>query len=400
MSSYQVNKTIEEINEKIKKGKVVVVTAEEMIDIVEEYGPVEAARRVDVVTTGTFAPMCSSGAFLNLGHTKPRMKMEEVYLNGVPCYGGLAAVDIYIGATSLPKDDPRNKVYPGQFKYGGGHVIEDLIAGKDVYLVAYGYGTDCYPLTKVETYINLNTINEAIMFNPRNCYQNYNCAVNLSDRVIYTYMGILKPRLANATYCSAGQLSPLLNDPYFKTIGIGTRIFLGGGIGYVAYHGTQHTTDVPRGEKGVVKKPAGTLAVYGDMKGMSRRYVRGVSIVGYGVSLALGIGIPIPILNEEIAWHTSVRDDEIWTQVVDYGYDYPNRENRVLGEVNYAQLRSGEIEVMGKKVPTYPLSSYYMAREIAQVLKSWIKEGRFYLSQPVELIPSEGHVCKGLEIRR
>ncbi len=396
---YVVQKSVEEINRKIKKGKVVVVTAEEMIGIVEKYGPEEAARRVDVVTTGTFAPMCSSGAFLNLGHPKPRIKISEAYLNGVPAYGGLAAVDIYIGATALPKDDPRNAVYPGQFRYGGGHVIEDLVAGKDVLLRAYGYGTDCYPRRELETLINIKDLNEAFLFNPRNCYQNYNCAVNTSNRMIYTYMGVLKPRLGNATYCSAGQLSPLLNDPYFKTIGVGTRIFLGGGVGYVVSHGTQHTTEVERGRKGVVKEPAGTLALTGDMKGMNTRYLRGVSILGYGVSLAVGVGIPIPVLNEEIAWHTSVKDEEIWTQIVDYSHDYPYCEHRVLGEVNYAQLRSGEIEIEGKKVPTAPLSSYYMAREIANVLKDWILSGRFLLSLPVEPIPSEGFVCRSLKIR-
>ncbi len=394
-----VNRTIEEINEKIRKGKVVVVTAEEMIEIVEEVGVKEAAKRVDVVTTGTFAPMCSSGAFINIGHPKPRIKIEEAYLNGVPAYAGLAAVDLYIGATALPKDDPRNAVYPGQFRYGGGHVIEDLIAGKDVILKAYGYGTDCYPRRELETLINLRDINEAYLFNPRNCYQNYNCAVNVSDRIIYTYMGLLKPKLGNATYCSAGQLSPLLNDPYLKTIGVGTRIFIGGGVGYVVTQGTQFTTDVPRGEKGVVKKPAATLAVTGDMRGMNTRYVRGVSILGYGVSLAVGIGIPIPILDEEMAWHTSVKDEEIYTQIVDYSHDYPYCEPRVLGEVNYAQLRSGEIEVMGKKVPTAPLSSYYMAREIAGILKDWIRSGKFELTRPVALFPKEGCVTKPLKIR-
>lgn len=396
---FKVEKTIEEINEKIRRGEVVVVTAEEMIDIVEEHGVEEAARRVDIVTTGTFAPMCSSGAFINIGHPKPKIKIEKAYLNGVPAYGGLAAVDLYIGATALPEDDPRNAVYPGQFRYGGGHVIEDLIAGKDVILKAYGYGTDCYPRKELETLINIKDINEAFLFNPRNCYQNYNCAVNTSKRVIYTYMGVLKPNLGNANFCSAGQLSPLLNDPYFKTIGVGTRIFLGGGVGYVVSHGTQHTTDVPRTEKGVPKRPAGTIAVTGDMKKMNTRFVRGVSILGYGISLAVGIGIPIPVLNEEIAYHTSVKDSEIYTVVVDYGYDYPHGEPRILAEVSYAQLRSGEIEIAGKKIPTAPLSSYYMAREIAVILKEWIKSGKFFLSKPVELIPSEGFVCKGLSIR-
>ena len=145
MADFQVNKTIAEINQKIKDGKVVVVTAEEMIGITREVGPVEAALKVDVVTTGTFGIMCSSGAFLNFGHTKPRIRASKVFLNGVEAYAGVAAVDCYIGVTQTREDDPLNKVFPGRFRYGGGHVIEDLVAGREIQVTAKSYGTDCYP---------------------------------------------------------------------------------------------------------------------------------------------------------------------------------------------------------------------------------------------------------------
>jgi len=114
-------KTIQEINEKIRKGHAVVVTAEEIIDIVHKKGAKKAATEVDVVTTGTFGPMCSSGAYFNIGHTKPRIKIGggTCYLNDVPCYTGYAAVDILLGATALPDNDPRNAVFPGAFRYGG-----------------------------------------------------------------------------------------------------------------------------------------------------------------------------------------------------------------------------------------------------------------------------------------
>ena len=68
-------KTIQEINEKIRQGKAVVCTAEEIIGVVKEKGLKQAAAQVDVVTTGTFGPMCSSGAYFNMGHSKPRIKM-------------------------------------------------------------------------------------------------------------------------------------------------------------------------------------------------------------------------------------------------------------------------------------------------------------------------------------
>jgi len=383
-------KTIKEINERIKKGKAVVVTAEEVIELAGKKGVKKAALEVDVVTTGTFGPMCSSGAYFNFGHSKPRVKCGggSAYLNNVPAYTGIAAVDLYIGATALPDSDPRNNVFPGEFRYGGGHVIEELVSGKDIKLVCTTYGTDCYPRNKLETWINIKDLNEAVLFNPRNCYQNYNVAVNLSDRVIYTYMGMLQPRLGNATYCSAGQLSPLLNDPYYKTIGIGTRIFLGGGIGYVVWNGTQHNPNVKRGSNGVPKSPAGTLAVMGDLKQMTPEWLKGASFTGYGPTLTVGIGIPIPILSEEILKYTAVKDKEIWTQAVDYSRSYPQIKSGSLGEVNYEQLKSGSITINGKRVPTGGLSSYAKAREISSILKKWIKKGGFLLTEPVATLPS------------
>jgi len=382
-------KTIDEINEKIKKGKAVVVTAEEIIDIAREKGTKKAAEEVDVVTTGTFAPMCSSGAYFNIGHSKPKIKLGggKAYLNDVPAYTGLAAVDLFIGANALPDDDPRNKIYPGEFNYGGGHVIEELVAGKDVKLEATAYGTDCYPRKKLATWINIKDLNEAVLFNIRNAYQNYNVAGNTSDKTIYTYMGVLRANLGNINYSTSGQLSPLLNDPYYKTIGIGTRIFLGGGTGFVAWQGTQHNPDVPRTEKGVPREGAGSLAVIGDLKQMNARWLVGTSMLGYGCNLTVGIGVPIPILSEEILGYTTVTDAEIFAAVTDYSDAYPNMKPETLGEVSYAELKSGRVKLKGKEIPTASLSSYSRAVEIAHTLKEWITKGKFLLTQPVAPLP-------------
>ena len=260
MAKPKSTKTIEEINRKIKKGRVVVVTADEMSDIVKRGGPERAAREVDVVTTGTFGPMCSSGAFINFGHSNPKIKAQKVWLNNVPAYTGIAAVDLYLGATEVTEEDPLNKVFPGTFRYGGGHVIHDLVAGRKVELRVISYGTDCYPRKELTKKVSLKSLPQAMLFNPRNGYQNYNAAVNLSDRTIYTYMGILRPNGANINYCSAGQLSPLFNDPYFRTIGVGTRIFLGGGEGFVSFSGTQHNPYPRRNRRGVPVEGAGTTS--------------------------------------------------------------------------------------------------------------------------------------------
>lgn len=387
-ATFEVHRTIAEINEKIRQGKAVVLNASEMTSLVRKEGKVKAARQVDVVTTGTFSTMCSSGLLFNIGQQPPTIKTAKVWLNGVPCYAGLAAVDSYLGVTEPTEEDPLNKVYPGQFKYGGGHVIEDLVKGKRVHLKAEAYGTDCYPRKAIEKKVTLAELRNAILLNPRNCYQNYNCAINKTDKLKYTYMGPLKSNMGNANYATAGELSPLFNDPYFKTIGLGTRIFLGGGVGYVIGQGTQHVAEPKRTERGLPLTPSGTLMVKGDLTGMNARYLRGVSIVGYGCSLAVGLGIPIPILNEEMAWFTGVADEDIQVPVVDYGEDYANGYPSPYGHVGFDQLKQGVITVEGKEIPTTPLTSYTLSLEVAEELKRWIMDGRFFLTEAQEPIPA------------
>jgi L-aspartate semialdehyde sulfurtransferase len=367
-------KTYEEINQKLKQGKAVVLTAEEVTKLAQNASPDEIVQKVDVVTTATFGAMCSSGAIINFGHASPPIRMEKIRLNGVPCYEGLAAVDSYIGATACDPDNP---------SYGGAHVIQDLLEGKDVILEAWGKGTDCYPRKYIKTTININTINEFTLFNPRNAYQNYNVAVNTTQKMIHTYMGTLLAGMRNATYSTSGELSPLLNDPDLRTIGIGTRIFLGGAQGFVVWNGTQFHTTKPKNDFGVPVTNAATIAVIGNLKEMSPEYLQAVYYENYGVSMFVGIGIPIPILDEEMARRVSIANSQIETSVLDYGTVGQPK----LGQVTYQELQSGSIKVKGKKVRTAPVSSLSKARKIAAKLKEWLQNGRFEITQPLQLFP-------------
>ncbi len=375
-------KTYAEINDKIKKGTAVVLTAEEVSELAKTVSPKEIAEKVDVVTTATFGAMCSSGAFLNFGHANPPIRMEKIELNGIRVSGGLAAVDTYVGATDCNPENP---------SYGGAHIIEDLIAGKKITLEAWGKGTDCYPRKHIKTVITKDTINEAILYNPRNAYQNYNVATNSTDKIKYTYMGTLLPKLRNASYSTAGELSPLLNDPECRTIGLGARIFLCGTEGYVTWNGTQFHSTKETNEYGIPTSNARTIAVIGDLKNMSTEFLRGVYYEKYGVSMFVGIGIPIPILDEDLARRVSIRNEQIETTVVDYGDG-----NKILGKTNYAALQSGEIEINGHKIKTAPVASLSKARQIAAILKSWIQKGDFLLTEPVRPMPT-GTSLKGLQ---
>ncbi len=380
-----VKKSIGEINDKIRKGQAVVFTAEEVSAMSREMTPAEVAGKVDVVTTATFGPMCSSGMFINVGHSNPPIRMERATLNGVPVFTGIAAVDLYIGATENHPENP---------SYGGAHLIEALIEGKDLELIAHAKGTDCYPRRDIHTTINRENINEMMMFNPRNAYQNYPAAVNTSNRIKYTYMGSLLPKLGNANYSTSGELSPLLNDPELRTIGMGTRIFLGGATGYVGWYGTQFKTDSELNEFGIPVSNAATLSVIGDARQMSTSFIKAAYYEKYGVSMFVGIGIPIPVLDEEMASRVMIRNDQITTRILDYGHpDHPE-----LGRVNYDQLVSGEIVLNGKNIRTSSMSSIYKAREIADILKKQVSKGSFLLSEPVEMFPA-GKGLNSLEVR-
>ncbi|GAI15157.1 unnamed protein product, partial [marine sediment metagenome] len=166
------------------------------------------------------------------------------------------------------------------------------------------------------------------------------------------------------------------NDPDYETIGLGTRIFLGGGIGYVIGEGTQHNPS----------NRFGTLFLKGDLKQMSSEYLRGATYEKYGTTMFVGVGIPIPILNEGLAKKTAIKNEDILTDIVDYGV--PRRDRPKLKQVNYKELESGYVEINGKKIKCSSLSSLFYARKIAKTLKKWIQEGKFFLNPPAETLPT------------
>ena len=386
-------RTIAEINDKIRRQCAVVLTVEELKARVEQVGITQTAKEVDVITTGTFEPMESSGAIINLGHTDPPIKIRRCWLDGVPAYSGFGAVDLYLGATGAfesPEGEAERasatETKPQAIK-GGGHVISDLIAGKPVQLRAIGQVTDCYPRATFETTITRDTINQFYLFNPRNLYQNFIVGVNGGDRPLFTYLGPLQPRLGNAVYSNPGAISPLLNDPELQLIGIGSKVFLGGAVGYVAWEGTQHFPLQKRLPNHTPIGPAATLALIGDAKQMDARWVRGCYFKSYGPSLMLGVGVPLPVLHEQAVANCAVQDRDLVAPVVDFSI--PRRVRPTFGLVTYAQLKSGRITIDGKTVRVAPLASLALSRQVARELKQWIEAGTFTLAEPVAAIPRD-----------
>lgn len=379
-------RTIQSINAKIKQGSAVVWTVAELKKKVKEIGVKSCYEQVDVICTGTFEPMESSGAFVNIGHTDPPIKIRQCWLDGIPVYAGFGAVDLYLGATSMADYGGQGEVPEAEEK-GGGHIIEELIAGKTIHLRAIGQVTDCYPRASLETSINRDTINQFYLFNPRNLYQNFIVGVNAGDRPLFTYLGPLLPCLGNAVYSNPGAISPLFNDPKLEVIGIGTRIFLGGAIGYITWEGTQHFPLQKRLPNDTPIGPAATLALIGNAKEMDSYWVRGCYFKHYGPSLMLGVGIPLPVLHEGVIKRCGIQDEEIVTPIMDFSI--PRRVRPTFGLVSYAQLKSGKITIEGKTVKTAPLASIARSLEVAEALKSLIEKGDFTLTESVASLPMD-----------
>jgi uncharacterized protein (DUF39 family) len=108
------SKTIEEINDRIRRGEAVVVNAEEIIGIAREKGIKKAAQEVDVVTTGTFGPMCSSAAYFNIGHSNPRIKLGggKAILTMNNAYAELGGNRYTYRRNALPMMTTRNRIIP------------------------------------------------------------------------------------------------------------------------------------------------------------------------------------------------------------------------------------------------------------------------------------------------
>jgi uncharacterized protein (DUF39 family) len=170
-------------------------------------------------------------------------------------------------------------------------------------------------------------------------------------------------------------------------IGIGTRIFLGGGVGYVAWEGTQHFPLQKRLPNRTPVGPAATLALMGDAKQMNSRWVRGCYFKNYGPSLMLGVGVPLPVLQEQVVANCALQDKEIVAPVVDFSI--PRRVRPTFGLVSYAQLKTGRITIEGKPVRVAPLVSLFFSHQVALELKQWIDAGKFTLTEPVAPIPMD-----------
>lgn len=370
------NKTYAEINKKIKTGKAQILTAQEAKTLIKEKGLQYFTENIDVVTFASFEMHTNALIYLSFGQTDPLIYFSEVYINNVPAYP-TGPTDIALSCVAFSEENP---------EYGGAHVLEDLIRGKDIHLKATGRNLEVFTNKEFETWFNLKNLNHGKLFLNQAIIQNNIVATNSGEKDINSPMGTLIGKLENSTFNSSSYLNPLMNDPYANLIGIGTKIWIAGTAGLIVGTGSHHNPLQKRNEHGLPIGPGIILSAIADIESMNSKWIRGGFIKSYGPVLYIGIGIPLPVLNEEVAKYISVTDDKIHSTIVDFSI--PRRTKPTFGQCTYSELRTSTVIINKKPTLSAPLSSMAMAIEICNELKDTILQKNFLLSEkilPVDL---------------
>ncbi len=365
------NRTYGEINEKIKAGRAQVLTAQEAKALIKEKGLQYFMDNVDVVTFASFEMHANALIYLSFGQTDPLIYFSEAFINSVPAYP-CGPTDFALSCVAFSKEN---------LEYGGGHILEDLVKGKDIHLKAVGRNLEVFTNKEFETWFNLKNLNNGKLFLNQAIIQNNIVATNSGEKDINSPMGTLIGKLENSTFNSSSYLNPLINDPYASLIGIGTKVWIAGAVGVIVGHGSSHNALQKRNEHGVPIGPGITLSAVADIESMIPKWVRGGFIKSYGPVLYIGVGVPIPVLNEETAKYISITDDKIHSTIVDFSI--PRRTKPTFGQCTYSELRTSTVVINKKPTLSAPLSSMALALEICTELKNAILQKSFLLSEKV-----------------
>ncbi|MBN1786392.1 MAG: methanogenesis marker 16 metalloprotein [Candidatus Methanofastidiosa archaeon] len=289
-------KTIDEINEKISKGEAVVYTAQELKSMIRDGERVSPAN-VDVVTAGTCGLMSGTAAILTIpvagkGAFK---KAKQLWLNDVPAFPGpcpnesLGMVDAFLYGTSYASKE-----------YGGGHLLRDLVEGKEVDVRVVSEDGRTF-----ENAITLDDFLFSRMVTTRTSYRNYVSFVNRLEESFDTIFSVtgLKGPFKEATAIGCGEINPIENDPCLKTMGVGTKVLLNGQVAYVMGQGTRSSKERP------------VLSVFGEIKGMDPQFMGGFK-TSATPEVINTLAAPLPF-TEETMEYLKVTDDGIGLPVAD-----------------------------------------------------------------------------------
>jgi uncharacterized protein (DUF39 family) len=211
-------------------------------------------------------------------------------------------------------------------------------------------------------------------------------AVSSAEGVVRSPWGPLLGPWASALYSCGGAGSIGLTMPGLSLLGPGSPVLVAGAIGWVVGSGSAHQPQVRRLASGHARSPGATAAVCVDWQELDPRWIRACFFEGHGSALLVAMAAPIPLINGTVALQASVDNDALEAPVLDVSI--PRRLKPSYGGVAYSQLRSGRIDVDGRRLPVAPAHSPRLAAAIAAELVERLRGNRFPLRLP--LLPLSG----------
>jgi len=303
---------INDIRAAIADGSAVILTASELKKRIAQGDTVSD---VDVVTCGTCGVMSGTYAVLSVPVAPPGTfsRADTISLQGVPAIPGpcpnerLGLVDLMVFGTAHADD-----------RYGGGHLIHDLIAGKEIHVAVTSAGKN------YEADVTLSDLPFARLFTTRSAFKNYSAIINRAgepEKTIFSALP-LQGTSTQATVSGCGEINPVENDPTLRFLSSGAPVIVNGAGGRVVGTGTRCSTERPN------------LSVHADLKEMDAQFCGGF-LTAAGPECITSIGTAIPVVDTDVLASLSVRDCDIAMPVVDISDRQP------VGTASYDQVWTG-----------------------------------------------------------
>lgn len=314
-------RSINEINQKIKKGQATILTAEEISNLVRE-GETPSFNDVDVVTTGTCGVMSGTASIFHIKVSDPGSfkKASEITLNGVPGFPGpcpnewLGSVDLIVYGTShsMHNED-----------YGGGFLFKDIVEGNSIEVELESISGKT-----LKTTTTIDEMSTAQMIGTRLAFKNYTAFVNPSHESVASIFNAINMEgpFQGLSFSGCGELNPLQNDPHMRIIKSGAKVLLCGSEGLVIGQGTRSTDIKPN------------LMISADMHQMDPEFLGGFKTAA-GPEVFNSVAAAIPILNEDLLKDTFILNEDIQLPVADI-----RGRHEVLGFTDYASVWDEIIE--------------------------------------------------------
>lgn len=303
--------TIREINERLKKGEAVVMTAAAFKQEVRR-GHAFQVGEVDVVTCATRSIMSGTAAMFVVPVSGPGVfaRAKRIWLNGVPGEPGpapnerLGVVDVLIQGTAHSEVDPSG--------YGGGHLFRDMLEGKEIHAEVESVEGKFFA-----SRFTLGDLEFARYYTFRNSFRNYSAFGNIKNMDAYRenprsiFAHRFFPQGMGVSFSGGGELSPLENDRALRTLRVGTKVLVNRAPGVIVGCGTR------------AKPEKANLSLVADMFAMDPEFLGGFK-TSYGPEITNSVAVPIPLLDQElIDGLAGALDEKIPLPVADLGDRIP-----------------------------------------------------------------------------